>query len=123
MAEQIAFRINFLTNSLFKEKMATYSELKAQAEALLIEAEALLKQELASVIADIKAKMKEFGLTAADIGGSVSGGPKKGSKPKSNAPAKYRGPNGELWAGGLGRKPEWVRAFLAEGKKLDDFLI
>jgi DNA-binding protein H-NS len=114
---------NFLTNSFFKEKMATYSELKAQGEALLIEAEALRKQELASVIAEIKAKMKEFGLTAADFGGSVSGAPKKAAKSKSNTPAKYRGPNGELWAGGLGRKPEWVRAVLAEGKNLDDFLI
>jgi DNA-binding protein H-NS len=77
---------------------------------------------LAAVIQDIKAKMKEFGLTVAHLGGSASG-TKKTAKSKSDAPAKYRGPNGELWAGGLGRKPQWVAAILAEGKSLDDFLI
>jgi len=103
--------------------MSTYAELKAQAEALLAQAEQARKQELAAVIQDIKAKMKEFGLTAADLGGSSAGGAKKSSKSASSAPAKYRGPNGELWAGGLGRKPQWVKDVLAQGKNLDDFLI
>ena len=102
--------------------MATYLELKAQGEALLAQAEQVRKQELATVIQDIKAKMKEFGLTVADLGGSAPG-TRKPAKSKSDAPAKYRGPNGELWAGGLGRKPQWVAAVLAEGKSLDDFLI
>jgi DNA-binding protein H-NS len=103
--------------------LATYIELKAQAEALLAQAEQARKEELAHVVQDIKAKMKEFGLTVADLGGSASSGPRKASKSKSAAPAKYRGPNGETWAGGLGRKPEWVRAVLASGKSLDDYLI
>lgn len=103
--------------------MSTYAELKAQAEKLFLEAETMRKQELAAVIAEIKAKMKEFNLTAADLGGVAASGAKKASKSKSDAPAKYRGPNGELWAGGLGRKPQWVNAVLAEGKSLDDFLI
>ena len=55
-------------------------------------------------------------------GGSGAGG-KKAAKTKSSAPAKYRGPNGELWAGGPGRKPEWVRAVLASGKDISEFLI
>ena len=102
--------------------MATYSELMAQAQKLMAEAEQARKNELASVIADIKAKMKQYGLTVADLGGST-GGTKKVSKSKSAAPAKYRGPNGELWAGGPGRKPEWVRAVLASGKSIEDFRI
>ena len=102
--------------------MATYLELKAQGEALLAQAELVRKQELAAVIGDIKAKMKEFNLTVADLGGSVST-LKRTAKSKSDAPAKYRGPNGELWAGGLGRKPAWVASILAEGKNLDDFLL
>jgi DNA-binding protein H-NS len=108
-----------------KEKtMATYIELKAQAEAILAQAESVRKQELAAVVQDIKAKMREHGLTVADLGGSTSGGARKASaKSKSTAPAKYRGPNGELWAGGLGRKPEWVRAVLAAGKNIDHYLI
>jgi DNA-binding protein H-NS len=102
--------------------MTTYLELKAQGEAMLAQAEQVRKQELAAVIQDIKAKMKEFGLTVAHLGGSATG-TKKVAKSKSDAPAKYRGPNGELWAGGLGRKPQWVVAILAEGKSLDEFLI
>jgi DNA-binding protein H-NS len=101
--------------------MATYSELMSQAQALMAQAELARKEELSSVIADIKAKMKQFGITTADLGGM--GGSKKAVKSKSNAPAKYRGPNGELWGGGPGRKPEWVRAVLASGKSIDEFLI
>lgn len=102
--------------------MTTYSELKAQAEALLAQAEQVRKQELSSVVQEIKAKMKEYGLTLADLGGAGTT-VKKPAKSKSDAPAKYRGPNGELWAGGLGRKPAWVRTVLAQGQSLDDFLI
>lgn len=102
--------------------MATYSELMAQAQKLMAQAEQARKDELSSVIADIKAKMKQFGISAADLGGAASSG-KKAGKSKSSAPAKYRGPNGELWAGGPGRKPEWVRAVLASGKSVEDFRI
>ncbi|MCW5654439.1 MAG: H-NS histone family protein [Hydrogenophaga sp.] len=101
--------------------MATYSELMAQAQNLMAQAEQARKNEIASVIADIKAKMKQFGITTADLGGASGG--KKAGKSKSSAPAKYRGPNGELWAGGPGRKPEWVRAVLASGKSLDSYRI
>ena len=105
--------------------MATYAELKAQAQAMLAQAEEMRKSEIAAAIADIKAKMKEHGLSLADLGGSIAapGGIKKPAKSKSSAPAKYRGPNGELWAGGLGRKPQWVKDALAQGKNLDEFLI
>ena len=102
--------------------MATYLELKAQADALMVQAEQARKQELATVIQEIKAKMKEYGLSTADLGGTAAPA-KKPAKSKSDAPAKYRGPNGELWAGGLGRKPEWVRAVLAQGQNIDDYLI
>ena len=103
--------------------MATYSELKQQAETLLAEAEIVRKQEITEVVQSIKAQMKEYGLTVTDLGLLASTGQRKVAKSKSTAPAKYRGPNGELWAGGLGRKPEWVRALMAEGKNIEDFLI
>ena len=37
-------------------------------------------------------------------------------------PAKYRGPEGETWAG-RGARPSWLVAAIKEGKKLEDFLI
>ncbi len=101
--------------------MPNYSELMAQAQSLMAQAEQARKDELSSVIADIKSKMKQYGLTAADLGSVAPG--KKAGKSKSTAPAKYRGPNGELWAGGPGRKPEWVRHALAAGQSIDQFLI
>ena len=103
--------------------MATYIELKQQAQALLDEAEIVRKQEITEVVQSIKAQMKEYGLTVTDLGLLASTGQRKVAKSKSTAPAKYRGPNGELWAGGLGRKTEWVRAVLAKGKNIEDFLI
>ncbi|MDP3131887.1 MAG: H-NS histone family protein [Burkholderiaceae bacterium] len=102
--------------------MSNYMELRAKAEAMLAEAEVLRKQEIAGVIHEIKAKMKEYGISAEDLGaGSTS--VRKSVKSKSVAPSKYRGPNGELWAGGLGRKPEWVREILSKGGSMDAYLI
>ncbi|WP_291066814.1 H-NS histone family protein [Hydrogenophaga sp.] len=96
----------------------------AQAQALIAQAEQARKDELSAVIADIKAKMKEYGIKVADLGSAnASAGVRKGAKSKAVLPAKFRGPSGELWAGGPGRKPEWVRDALAAGRSLDEFRI
>ncbi len=102
--------------------MANYSELMAQAQALMAQAEQARKEELSNVVADIRAKMKQYGITVSDLGGVAAPG-KRAGKSKSSAEPKYKGPNGELWAGGPGRKPEWVRAVLAEGKSVEDYRI
>lgn len=99
--------------------MTTYTELKTQAETLMARAEQIRKEERARAIADIQAKMAEWGLTAEDLGAVK----RKPAASKSKAPAKYKGPNGELWSGGPGRKPEWVKAALAAGQSLDQYLI
>lgn len=102
--------------------MATYSELVNQAQALMAQAEQVRKQELAAVIADIKAKMKEYGITVADLG-STSATPRKSGAAKTKGAPKYRGPNGETWSGGPGRKPDWVRNVLAAGQNIEDYAI
>ena len=101
--------------------MATYSELVSQAQALMAQAEQVRKQERNSVIADIRAKMAEYGLTVEDLERAPSA--RQVGAAKSKAPAKYQGPNGELWSGGPGRKPEWVKAVVAAGQSLDQYLI
>lgn len=109
--------------------MATYIELKEQAEKLMAQAEELRQRETRQAIEDIKAKMDAYGITAADLGfagirtrARAAGGSKStASRTKSDRPAKYRGPNGEAWAGGRGRKPRWLTEALAHGKKLEDF--
>ena len=103
--------------------MATYSELMAQAQSLMAQAEQARKDELSGAIADIKSKMKQYGITVADLGGGATTGARKAGRSKSGAAPKFRGPNGELWAGGPGRKPQWVRDVMASGKSLDDYKI
>lgn len=106
--------------------MATYLELKEQAEKLMAEAERMREQEIADAISDVKAKIKLYGLTAQDVGLAASGPGRAGrtSRAKS-APAavKYRGPNGETWSGGRGRKPQWVAQVLKEGRSLEEFAV
>lgn len=97
--------------------MATYQELKAQAEELLRQAEAARKAETTTVIAEIKAKMVEFGITVADLQG------RKKILPRTGVPIKYRNPTtGATWSG-RGRPPSWLADELAQGRKREEFLI
>jgi DNA-binding protein H-NS len=48
--------------------MATYLELKEQAEKLLAQAEELRQRETEQAITEIKDKMRAYGLTAKDLG-------------------------------------------------------
>jgi DNA-binding protein H-NS len=83
--------------------MATYEELKAQADALMKQAEEQRKAENREIIADIKAIIREKGITAEQLGFAPAG---KGSR--KPAPAKYRDPaTGQTWAG-RGRTPKWM---------------
>lgn len=103
--------------------MATYLELKEQAEKLLAEAERMREQEVADAIADVRRKIELYGLTAADLGFARSGPGGGGRKPAKAAPVKYRGPNGETWSGGRGRKPQWVTQALQEGRDIEEFAV
>ena len=101
--------------------MATYLELKEQAEKLLAEAEKMREKEIADTISDIKEKIRAYGLTAEDLGFARGTGPRGTRAKPAPAPAKYRGPNGESWSGGRGRKPQWVTNALQQGRKLEEF--
>ena len=107
--------------------MATYLELKEQAEKLLAEAERMREQEISDAIAQIKRKIEVYGLTAADLGLAKNvGGPGSArAKPAKSAKSavKYRGPQGEPWSGGRGRKPQWVVQALKEGRNLEEFAV
>lgn len=97
--------------------MAIYQELKAQAEALLQQAEAARRAEIAAVVAEIQAKMNEYGITLDDL----KGGAKK-AKTRGVVAAKYRNPaTGESWSG-RGRASRWLADELAKGRTKDSFL-
>ena len=103
--------------------MATYLELKEQAERLLAQAEEMREKEIADAIADIKEKMRLYGLTAEDLGLGRSSGARAQRAKAPPAAIKYRGPNGETWSGGRGRKPQWVQQALQQGRKLEEFAV
>ena len=102
--------------------MATYIELMEKAQQLMAEAEQVRQKEIDAVIADIRQKMETYGLTAQDIGGTAAPR-KRSSGAKAKGAVKYRGPNGETWSGGRGRKPRWVQEALKAGKKIEDFAV
>jgi DNA-binding protein H-NS len=97
--------------------MPTYKELKAQLAKLTERAEASRVAEFQTVVADIRAKVAEYGITEKDIFGSRRGRPPAHAK-QSVAP-KYRDPKtGTTWSG-RGRAPAWIK----DSKKRDRFLI
>ena len=102
--------------------MATLQELMAQKEALDKQIEQTKHQERGAAVEKVRALMAEYGLSVADIGGKSSAKAKsKGGTGK--VPAKYRNAStGDSWSG-RGLQPRWLKAALASGKKLSDFVI
>jgi len=96
--------------------VATYKELKAQLAELESQASAVRQQEYDAVLADIRAKVVEFGYTEREIFGSRRGRPRLSH---GASPAKYRDPaTGATWSG-RGRAPNWIK----DAKNRDKFLI
>ena len=101
-------------NSQIKKNEEQIAQLRKQAEALR-------NEERASVVEEVRKKIAEYGISASDLKLSTRTG--SAGKRASKAAAKYRGPAGETWSGGRGRKPRWVTEALAAGKSLSDFEI
>jgi len=97
--------------------MSQYAELKAQIAKLQAQADEARRNEVANVIAEIKQKIAEFGLSASDLGYAESA--KRGRPPKkAPLPPKYQDPKtGQTWSG-RGKRPKWI-----VGKNPERFLI
>lgn len=94
--------------------MKSYKELQAEIKSLQEQAEKARQMELANAIADIKAKMQEYGITVDDLTESR----KKSEKRTQSVEPKYRDPaSGETWSG-RGKAPKWIA-----GKDRSAFLI
>ena len=108
--------------------MATLKELLAQEQELVEKREALSRQiaqakhdERAGAVAEVKALMAAHGLTLADLGTRGGAGP-RGLASKKVA-TKYRdATTGQAWSG-RGLQPNWLKAFLAAGRSIDDFKV
>lgn len=113
----------------------SYEALQAEIQKLQKEAEAVRAQEVAEVVAKIKAAIAVYGITAKDLGlvaapGKAKTGPKPAAKagararrkPQAGRPAKYRDDAGNEWVG-FGKRPAWFVAALASGKTAKDLLV
>jgi DNA-binding protein H-NS len=98
--------------------MTNYTEMMQKAKDLMAQAEQIRKEEQAKVINEIKSTMQQYGISVTDLGSGS-----KGHGKSEKATPKYRGPNGELWSGGRGRKPQWILDQIKAGKNVMDFLI
>lgn len=94
--------------------MATYKDLQAQIEKLQKQADQAREKEVASVVAEIRKTMSDYGIQASDLG--IAGRRKR----RTSAPVapKYQNPQtGVTWTG-RGRAPKWI-----DGKDRSKFAI
>src|SRR5579863_8070161 len=97
--------------------MSQYAELKAQIAKLQAQADDARRTEVGNVIAEIRQKIAEYGLSAHDLGFAEAA--RRGRPPKkAPLPPKFQDPkSGNTWSG-RGKPPNWI-----VGKNRDRFLI
>lgn len=94
---------------------STYAEIQAKIAELHKQAEAVRSNELANAKVQIAEIMKQYGLSAADLGTTAK---TKNGKAREPVAAKYRDPvSGATWTG-RGRAPLWLN-----GESKEVFLI
>ena len=105
-------------------KKQTYVEVKAEIEALEAKAAELRAEEIENVLADVRQKVADYGLTEQQVFGRKRGTRKTGDAPsfaeaKTPGAPRYRHPKtGATWTG-KGRAPGWI----SSAKNRDRFLI
>ncbi len=101
--------------------MANLKELLAQKAQIEKQIDEAARNERAEAVAKVKALMAEYGLSVADLGSR--GTAKTARSAGGKVPAKYRNTaTGETWSG-RGLRPNWLKAALAGGRKLEDFAV
>jgi DNA-binding protein H-NS len=101
--------------------MSSLKELLAQKAAIEKQIEEVARSERSDAIARVKSLMAEHGLSIADL--STRNAPKSLRSGGSKVAAKYRNSaTGDSWSG-RGLQPNWLKAALASGKKLEDFAV
>lgn len=98
--------------------MASLKELLAQRAALDEQIAQTKDRERSDAITKVKALMSEYGLTLADLSMRQTKVVKV-----SKVAVKFRNKaTGETWSG-RGLQPKWLKAAIAAGAKLDDFIV
>ena len=110
------------TSKLGKMELAELVQLRDEVQLALNGKIEMERRELQGKLAEIenlqRSSKKSADRNGRPIGNGRRNHPAKGRK----AATKYRGPNGETWAG-RGLAPRWLVALEAKGKKRDQYLI
>jgi DNA-binding protein H-NS len=103
--------------------MSSLQELLAQRAEIEKKIIDVQREERADAIGKVRALLAEFGLTAADISGKApTARASSAAKPTGKVAIKYRNAStAETWTG-RGLQPKWLKAALASGAKIEDFL-
>ena len=96
--------------------MSTYLEVLKQREKIDKEIANAKAAEYDAVVAEIKQKMIDYGITAADLG--LGKKALKGAKVRTKVDPKYKDPDSDLTWSGRGKAPKWIA-----GKNRDEFLV
>src|SRR5688500_10338805 len=101
--------------------MPSLQDLLDQKAALEKEIESTRRQERVEAINKVRSLMAQYGLTLSDLSAKGSatktGGTVKGSK----VAEKYRNAaTGDTWSG-RALQPQWLKAALAAGRKIEEF--
>lgn len=96
----------------------TIQEMEAEHAEMAARIQKARDAERQSIVPELRAKIEQYGLTAADLfpggaaraprGKAASAGAPRGARPGKGL-AKYKDPNSDRTWSGLGRKPEWVK--------------
>lgn len=113
--------------------MSTLAQIKQQIEQLQQQAAEIQAREKDAVLADIRQKIIDYAITPQELGLTAPRAPRKQraapaktrakGRGKAKSEAVYRGPNGQAWSGGRGRKPRWVQEILAAGGDLEKYRV
>ena len=100
--------------------MDDLEKVQAQIAELQKKSEELIAQKKPAMIEEVRAKMKAYGITTADLSGKhvVQ---KVSSLVGSVVPVKYR--QGEHTWSGRGQQPAFIKAYIAGGGKKEDLLV
>jgi len=101
--------------------MSTLKDLLAQKADLERKIDEAARSERSDAIAKVKSLMAEYGLSIADLGSKSPA--RAARKTGAKVPAKFRDKaTGNTWSG-RGLQPNWLKAAIASGRKLEDFAV
>lgn len=100
--------------------MDQVTQLDQQIAELQAKRQEIITSQRAKAAEEIRAVIRQYGFSAQELGLGTHK-----TKTAVSREAKYANPQNpaQTWAGGKGKRPNWVRAHLERGGRLEDLLI